>query len=102
MNIGVKQNLPVELIGYALLNLMGEGGSTINLYNATYSAHSPGQVFKMNDNAIVDAVAELEDITNGKFTFTDTAGLNAINYTATTKKSVFARKLLDQYYGVKA
>lgn len=102
MNIGPKQNLPVELIGYALLNQMGEGSSSINLYNATYAVGSPGQIFKLNDNAIVDAVEELERITRGKFAFTDTAGLNSIQFSGNNKRGVFAQKLLDDYYGVKA
>lgn len=101
MNIGPKQNLPVEVVGYALLNMLNEGGTSINLYNATYTRHSPGQVFKMNDNAIVDAVSELERLTDGAFSFTDTAGINTINYTARSKKELFAKKLLDEYYGIK-
>ena len=100
INIGNKQNLPIELIGYALLNLMTEGSSSINLYNATYAKHSPGQIFKLSDNAIVDAVLGLEQLTNGDFTFTDTAGINTINYTSNVKKQVYAQKLLDKYYGV--
>ena len=102
VNIGPKQNLPVEIVGYALLNLMNEGSASINLYNATYALHSPGQVFKMNDNAIVDAVTELEQLTKGTFTFADTAGINTINYTGGLKKQAYAQKLLDGYYGVKA
>lgn len=99
MNIGPKQNLPVPIIGYALLNLMHEGSTSINLYNATYVQNSPGQIFKLNDNAIVDAVTELEKLTHGRFVFADTAGINSINYTGKENKNVFAQKLLDEYYG---
>ena len=102
MNIGPKQSLPAELVGYALLNQMVEGSASINLYNATYAARSPGQIFKLNDNAVVDAVEELERITHGKFAFTDTAGLNSIQFTGNNKKGAFAQKLLNDYYEVKA
>ena len=101
MNIGPKQNLPVELIGYAILNQMGEGSTSINLYNATYAAHSPGQVFKLTEDVVVDAVSELERKTDGRFSFSDTAGLNSIQIVQVANRAEYAMQLLDTYYGVK-
>lgn len=101
MNIGPKQNLPVELIGYAILNQMGEGSTSINLYNATYAAHSPGQVFKLTEDVVVDAVSELERKTDGRFSFSDTAGLNSIQIIQVANRAEYAMQLLDTYYGVK-
>lgn len=104
MNIGPKQNLPVELIGYALLKQMNEGSTSINLYNATYQLHSPGQVFKLTEDTLVDSIAELERRTAGKFTYADTAGLNSITFKAKDKEkpAAYAQVLLDRYYGAEA
>lgn len=101
MNIGFKHNLPCELIGYALLKMMGENSTTTNLYNAVYAVHSPGQVFKLDENTMVDALLKLEQVTNGKLSYSDTAGLNTITYSGSCdSKSAYAQKLLDQYYGI--
>ena len=98
----LEESFDCPLLALSLVQQMGEGSSSINLYNATYAVGSPGQIFKLNDNAIVDAVEELERITRGKFAFTDTAGLNSIQFSGNNKRGVFAQKLLDDYYGVKA
>ena len=102
MNIGPKQNLPVELVGYALLKQMHKGSLSVNLYNATYQPCSPGQVFKLPEDTVVDAVSELERRTQGRFSFADTAGINLISFKAKEQPAAYAQILLDRYYGVKA
>ena len=99
MNIGSKQSLPSEFVGYALLDIIGDGSNTINLYSATYDSRSPGQVFKLNEDDVVSAINDLERKTDGKFSFTDTAGLNSIRIDVRDGRSVLAKSLLTSYYG---
>ena len=65
-NIGVKQNLPAELVGFAILMFITQTGrqTNINIQNCLYDIGSPGQIFKLNEGILMDYILELEKITN--------------------------------------
>ena len=81
-NIGKKNNLPVELVGYAILRYMESIGGelSVTLSRLLFEPKSPGQVFKLDQGALVDAVLELGDRRGRTLSYSDTAGLNTIQY----------------------
>lgn len=81
-NIGKKSNLPNELVGYAILRYMDSIGGELNvsLSRLLFDPKSPGQVFKLDQSAFVDSVLELGDRRDSNFTYSDTAGLNTVQY----------------------
>ncbi len=81
-NIGKKSNLPNELVGYAILRYMESIGGelSVSLSRLLFDPKSPGQVFKLDQGALVDAVLELGDRRGAKLSYSDTAGLNTVQY----------------------
>lgn len=101
-NIGEKHNLPAEIVGYAILHYMGSR-SSINVQSCLYDVGSPGQIFKINEGALMDYLVELERITQRRLQISDTAVLTTISFNAKNAGPVeYAAQLLAQYYERKA
>ncbi|MBR3822831.1 MAG: DUF4007 family protein [Kiritimatiellae bacterium] len=100
LNIGRKHNLPDALIGYAILRYMESIGElNVSLVRLLFDPKSPGQVFKLNQGALVDAVLSLGDDRRSKLTYSDTAGLATVQYGGdrlTLAKDV--KGILNRYY----
>ena len=81
-NIGKKSNLPNELVGFAILRYMESigGDLSVSLSRLLFDPKSPGQVFKLDQGALVDSILELGDRHESKLSYSDTAGLNTVHY----------------------
>ena len=101
--IGAKVSLPPAVIGYALSEYLGrENKPSTTLQKALYSEHSPGQVFMLDENALIEALQTLhEDRKWGAhFDFTESAGrANAIGSLSPDEATEF---LSDYYRGALA
>lgn len=81
LNIGRKPNLPEALVGYAILRYMEASQELdVALNRLLFEPWSPGQVFKLDKGALVDAILSLEKNRIGKFSYSDTAGLVTVRY----------------------
>lgn len=100
LNIGRKANLPEALVGYAILRYMKSVQELdVSLYRLLFDPLSPGQVFKLNQNALVDAVLSLEGEHNNKLSYSDTAGLATVRYSGNRfKLEEDAENYLRSYY----
>ena len=101
LNIGKKHNLPDALIGYAILRYMESVGElNVSLVRLLFDPKSPGQVFKLNQGALVDAVLSLGDDRRNKLAYSDTAGLATVQYSG--DRFALAddiKTFLSRYYG---
>lgn len=100
-NIGKKCNLPNELVGYAILRYMEAIGGelSVTLSRLLFDPKSPGQVFKLDQGALVDAVLELGERQGCALSYSDTAGLNTIQYKGDRLKlRQDAAELLARHY----
>jgi len=97
-NIGVKKSLPAELVGYSIIKMIEKRNTGLRVQNCLYDEDSPGQIFKLNEGALMDNVEELESKTRGAFHVDDTAGMVSIVYKGKSLLPVFADSLLDHYY----
>jgi hypothetical protein len=80
-NIGPKISLPQGVFGYALLSFIYSRAlnrRTIAVDECLYQEGSPGQVFKLDENSVVEYLENLENNTNGKIRLEETAGLRQI------------------------
>jgi hypothetical protein len=80
-NIGPKISLPLGVFGYALLSFLAstvENRRTITVDECLYQEGSPGQVFKLDENSVVEYLVSLEEATKGKIRLEDTAGLQQV------------------------
>lgn len=100
LSICRKRNLPIQIIGFAILNKLEEMNSiTSSVQNMLFEPLSPGQVFKLDENSLIDAIMNLEELTNGDINFTDSSGLNGINFSGKrADKQEYALRLLNEYY----
>jgi hypothetical protein len=96
-NVGPKYTLPVHIVGYALINYITSAQrnrKTISVSDCLYSESSPGQVFKLDENTLVEYIEELYKLTNGAIELDETAGLKQIY----SKREYAPEELLDTYY----
>jgi len=76
--IGPKSSLPPEIIGYAVCDYFSHGKrDSARVQEVLYHEFSPGQVFMLDENSLVEAINILNNDPNwGKyFKFTESAGI---------------------------
>jgi len=80
-NIGPKVSLPLGVFGYALLSFLSSALAnrrTIAVDECLYQEGSPGQVFKLDENSVVEYLESLEKATGGKIRMEETTGLRQV------------------------
>jgi hypothetical protein len=78
---GIRPTLPSAVFTYALLDCWRREiptSSTMSFQQVTYGPASPGQVFRLSENACVEYLEGLDDITNGSYSFDATSGLRQV------------------------
>ncbi len=96
-NIGPKPSLPTEIVGYALLTYLERAQNqrkTISVSDCLYNEGSPGQVFKLDENSLVEYIELVQKVTDGCIEMDETAGLKQIY----NKKQFDPHNLLVSYY----
>lgn len=80
-SIGPKPNLHDALFAYALSAYWQRAHpdrATLTAELICHAASSPGRVFKMDEDSVIDRLMRIDEITAGAFVWTDTAGLRQI------------------------
>ena len=70
------------------------GHGTFDFKHLAYEPRSPGVVFKLDRDSIVEYLDDLEEITDGAFVFDETAGLKQVY----KRKDVKWTEILRKYY----
>ena len=86
--IGPKMSLPASIFCFALAQYFDrlEGApNTLSIQKCLYGEGSPGQVFKLDENSLIEYVEDLEQQTNGAFVLDETSGL----------KQIYRKRILD-------
>ena len=102
-NVGPKISLPLGVFGYALLMFLSrtvENRRTVAIDDVIYQPGSPGQVFKLDENTVVEYLESLENFSNGLLRLQETAGLTQV-YLSDTLGSDYqgqALELLRRHY----
>jgi len=95
--IGPKPSLPVAIFGFAVVSFWDQvrpGRQALALSECLYGDGSPGQVFKLDENSLVEQAEALHELTAGRIVLDETAGLKQLYRHA----SVEAIELLRAYY----
>ena len=101
--VGPKPTLPVEIFAYGLLQFVAAIAPhrrTVAVDECIYQEGSPGQIFRLDENSVVDYLDALANLTEGKIRLQETAGLQQL-YIHTIETHLFeqmAVKLLETYY----
>lgn len=80
-NVGPKPTLPAHIFGYTLLSYLGrflQHRRTVAVEECLYPIGSPGQVFKLDENSVMEYLEILENQMGGRFQIQETAGLRQI------------------------
>jgi hypothetical protein len=95
--IGPKPSLPAPIYAYALhehFMRREERVETMSIQECLYGEGSPGQVFKLDENSLIEYVEIIEDTMGGSFVLDETAGLKQIY----RKKPFDPVAVLQEYY----
>lgn len=87
-SIGPKPSLPAAVFAFALGEYFSRTAGTTNtlsVQKCLYGEGSPGQVFKLDENSLIEYVEELEERTDRAMIIDETAGL----------KQIYRRRLFD-------
>jgi hypothetical protein len=102
-NVGPKPTLSANLFGYALLTYLSrflQNRRTVAVEECVYPVGSPGQVFKLDENSVVEYLEALENQMGGRLRIQETAGLRQIylQNTAGDALRADALELLKAHY----
>lgn len=78
---GPKPTLPDGVFGYALGSFWERhhmGVATLTAEQICYAPGSPGRVFQLDEDSVVTRLLRLEELTEGAWVWTDTAGLRQV------------------------
>jgi len=78
---GPKPSLPDGIFAYALHTFWerhAPAASTLSVEAITYEPGSPGRVFKLDENSVVERLADIEEMTRGRMVWSDTAGVRQV------------------------
>jgi len=81
INRGIKPTITVYTFLFALLKFWeyySPNSKTISFESICYNPMSPGRIFLLSEDAIVEYLHILSDVTRGKFEYTETAGMKQI------------------------
>lgn len=96
--IGPKPSLPAPVFAFALhehFERREDRIETMSIQECLYGEASPGQVFKLDENSLVEYVEEMEDNLGCNVILDETAGLKQIY----RRQTFDPLKILDDYYG---
>jgi len=96
--IGPKPSLPAVVVAYALnecFDRIRGGGNTLSIQECLYGPDSPGQVFKLDENTLIEHIEEIEAATRKDVLLDETAGLKQVY----RRRPLDTHQLLDRYYG---
>jgi Protein of unknown function (DUF4007) len=78
---GPKPTLADGVFAYALNSFWARyapGANTLSVEAIAYEPGSPGRVFKLDENSVVERLTAMEDLTRGKIVWSDTAGVKQV------------------------
>jgi len=96
-----KPSLPAAVFAYALLDFWAgreAGGDTLSLREITHGAGSPGRVFRLDEDAVLDYLDALGGLTGDAMTFQDTALIRQVARRAQVNMTEMKQEILRGYY----
>ena len=97
---GPKITLSDGVFGYALIDYWERKAlnlSSLSFETLAYGDGSPGRVFKLDEDSIAERLFALEELTEGSFIWTDTAGLRQV-HRKTSETEVIKLNMLGKAY----
>ena len=97
-----KPTLPAPIFVYALVDFWASkdsGGDTLSLREITHGAGSPGRVFRLDEDAVLDYLDTLSTLTQDALFFQDTALIRQVARRGAGDMGELGQEILRGYYG---
>ena len=94
---GPKPSLPIEIFAAALSEFWDtrfSENNTLTFANIAYLEKSPGRIFQLDEDTLVEYLDRLENLTNGAFRYDETAGVKQVY----RDRKIASTELLYRYY----
>ena len=94
---GPKPSLPPEIFAAAFSefwDIYFSENNTLTFANIAYSEKSPGRTFLLDEDALVEYLDRLENLTDGAFRYDETAGVKQVY----RDRKIASTELLHRYY----
>jgi hypothetical protein len=78
---GPKPGLPDGIFAFALnefWNRLAPSGKTLSVEAVTYEPGSPGQVFKLDEDSVIERLSTMGEVTQRQIKWSDTAGIRQV------------------------
>lgn len=78
---GAQRGLPDSILLYGVLDFwetFAQAAETLALHDIARQPGSPGRVFKIDDSSLVERLESIEQATDGKLSYVETAGLRQL------------------------
>ena len=98
---GPKATLSDGMFAYALLDYWenaAPGLSSLPFESIAYGEGSPGRVFKLDEDSVAERLLNLEALTKGALSWTDTAGLRQV-HRKEEKIAGLSKAMIERAYG---
>ena len=94
---GPKPSLPIEIFAAALSEFWDtrfSENNTLTFANIAYSEKSPGRIFQLGEDTLVEYLDRLENLTDGALLYDETAGVKQVH----RARKIAPMELLHKYY----
>ena len=94
---GPKPSLPIEIFTAALSEFWEarfSDNNTLTLANIAYAPRSPGRIFLLDEDTLVEYLDRLDNLTKGALRYDETAGVKQVY----RERQINSMKLLNSYY----
>jgi hypothetical protein len=94
---GAQTSLPDEIFAYALTEFWNTNNETsqtktIALNKIVYDEGSPGRIFKLDDDSVASRLEKIESLSDGAFSYDETAGLKQVYKRVEIEPMILLRK----------
>ncbi|MGE6435050.1 DUF4007 family protein [Shewanella baltica] len=98
-----RPTLPIEVFTFALIDFMkrkqkDSNTSTLSFDSLLKDVGSPGRIFRLSSSGLSDKLDEVEALTDGKISWTDTQGLRQVQHSFSDISDIIPEQYLKSYY----
>jgi len=102
-NTGPKPSLPTEVFGYGLIRFLettAQSRRTVHVDECVYHEGSPGQIFRLDENSVVEHLERMDELTGGAIRIQESAGLPQVYLDSISEETwqSLPTELLKRYY----
>ena len=98
LNIGTRSELPLELVTFAIREQMQRlDRKTITFSELAYAYGSPGRIFRLDEDTLLNYVIRIHEVTNNAAYYSDQAGIRQVAWPNIEDEDLPNHLLIDAF-----